>query len=139
MTKRREPRLFRYVLPGGWVVLAGRTDEDNERLSLSLAKPDDLWFHVRGMPGSHVVLRVAAGEDPDRETVRAAAAIAAYHSKARQGGTVPVSCTRARDVTKPRGAPRGTVQIRNEKLVKVRPGRPEAEAAAGPPPDDESW
>jgi predicted ribosome quality control (RQC) complex YloA/Tae2 family protein len=125
VTKRRDPRLFRYVLPGGWVVLAGRTDEDNERLSLSIAEPNDFWFHVRGMPGSHVVLQVPPGEEPDREIVRAAAAVAAYHSKARAGGTVAVSCTRARDVTKPRGAPRGTVQIRNEKLVKVRPELPE--------------
>jgi len=132
VTKRRDPRLFRYVLPGGWVVLAGRTDEDNERLSLSIAEPNDFWFHVRGMPGSPVVLQVPAGEEPDREIVRAAAAIAAYHSKARAGGTVPVSCTRARDVTKPRGAPRGTVQIRNEKLVKVRPELPE------PPPGEET-
>jgi predicted ribosome quality control (RQC) complex YloA/Tae2 family protein len=128
VTKRRDPRLFRYVLPGGWVVLAGRTDEDNERLSLSIAEPNDFWFHVRGMPGSHVVLRVPGEDEPDRETVRAAAAIAAYHSKARAGGTVPVSCTKARDVTKPRGAPRGTVQIRNEKLVKVRPELPEPPA-----------
>jgi predicted ribosome quality control (RQC) complex YloA/Tae2 family protein len=128
VTKRRDPRLFRYVLPGGWVVLAGRTDEDNERLSLSIAEPNDFWFHVRGMPGSHVVLHVPGAEEPDRETIRAAAAVAAYHSKARAGGTVPVSCTRARDVTKPRGAPRGTVQIRNEKLVKVRPGLPEPSA-----------
>jgi predicted ribosome quality control (RQC) complex YloA/Tae2 family protein len=128
---KKDPRLFRYVLPGGWEVLAGRTDDDNERLSLSIAEPNDFWFHVRGMPGSHVVLRVPAGEEPDRETVRAAAAVAAYHSKARAGGTVPVSCTRARDVSKPRGAPRGTVQIRNEKLVKVRPGLP----VAPPEPD----
>lgn len=125
-----KPRLFEYVLPGGWTVLAGRTDEDNERLSLSIAEPNDLWFHVRGMPGSHVVLRIPPGEEPDRETVRAAAAVAAYHSKARAGGVVPVSCTRARDVTKPRGAPRGTVQIRNEKIVKVRPEKPVPSPAA---------
>jgi len=129
VTGKRAPKLFEYVLPGGWTVLAGRTDEDNERLSLSIAEPNDLWFHVRCMPGSHVVLRVPPGEEPDRETVRAAAAIAAYHSKARAGGVVPVSCTRGRDVTKPRGAPRGTVQIRNEKLLKVRPGRPEPDSA----------
>ena len=134
---RNPPRLFRYVLPGGWEVLAGRTDEDNERLSLSVAEPNDFWFHVRGMPGSHVVLRVPGADEPDRETVRRAAAIAAYHSKARECGTVPVSCTRARDVSKPRGAPRGTVQIRNEKLVKVRPEVP-ATPAGGPGDEEET-
>ncbi len=118
------PRLFTYELPGGWEVLAGRTDADNDRLSLKLARPDDLWFHVRGMPGSHVVLRARAGERPDRDTVRLAAAIAAYHSKAKDGGTVAVSCTEARYVSKPRGAKPGTVTIRNERVLKVHPRLP---------------
>lgn len=122
-----EARLHRYVLPGGWIVLAGRTDEDNDRLSLKLARPDDWWFHVRGMPGSHVLLQVPAGADPPREAIKAAAAIAAWHSKARQGGQVAVSCTRARFVTKPRGAKPGTVEIRREEVIKVRPGLPEPE------------
>ena len=59
---------------------------DNDRLSLRLAGPDDWWFHVRGMPGSHVVLVAIAGNQPDRQTLKAAAAIAAWHSKARGGG-----------------------------------------------------
>ncbi len=115
------PRLLEYVLPGGWKVLVGRTDADNDRLSLKVARPDDWWFHVHGMPGSHVVLQCPPGEEPDRDTRKRAAAIAAYHSKAREGGVVPVSCTRARYVTKPRGAEIGTVQIRKEVVLKVRP------------------
>jgi predicted ribosome quality control (RQC) complex YloA/Tae2 family protein len=117
-----ETRLREYLLPGGFRVLVGRTDEDNDRLSLGIARGDDHWFHVRGMPGSHVVLSSPEGQEPDRETLRKAAAIAAYHSKARSGGAVPVSCTRAKYVTKPRGAKPGTVQIRREVVLKVRPG-----------------
>jgi predicted ribosome quality control (RQC) complex YloA/Tae2 family protein len=120
------PRAFEYRLPGGWIVLAGRNDEDNDRLSLSLAGPNDWWFHVRGLPGSHVILRVTPGRDPDRNILKMAAAVAAYHSKARQGGIVPVSATRARYVTKPRGAKTGTVQIRKEIVLKVRPALPDA-------------
>jgi hypothetical protein len=67
-------RLIEYVLPGGWKVLAGRTDADNEHLSLRVARPDDWWFHVRGMPGSHVVLQGPPGEDPDRRILKRAAA-----------------------------------------------------------------
>jgi predicted ribosome quality control (RQC) complex YloA/Tae2 family protein len=52
-------------------------------------------------------------------------AIAAYHSTARSAGVVPVSGTRAGDVTKPRGAPPGTVAIRRERVFKVRPSRGE--------------
>src|SRR5206468_5033673 len=113
-------RLIKYTLPGGWQVLVGRTDADNDCLSFRVARPDDWWFHVRGMPGSHVVLQGPAGDEPDRETLKHAAAIAAYHSKARKGGVVAVSCTRARYVQKPRDAKAGTVQIRKEVVLKVR-------------------
>jgi predicted ribosome quality control (RQC) complex YloA/Tae2 family protein len=102
-------------------VLAGRTDAANDRLSLRLARPGDLWFHIRGMPGSHVVLRVPPGAVPDRPTQELAAALAAYHSKARGAGIVAVSCTEARHVSKPSGAPPGTVTIRKESVLKVRP------------------
>jgi predicted ribosome quality control (RQC) complex YloA/Tae2 family protein len=122
-------RILHYTLPGGWQVLVGRSDADNDRLSLHLAKPNDWWFHVRGMPGSHVVLRARPEADPDRATLKRAAAIAAYHSKARTAGVVAVSCTRARYVTKPRDAPPGTVNIGKELVLKVRPQAPEVTAA----------
>lgn len=116
--------IVEYDLPGGWKVLVGRTDADNDYLSLKLAGSDDWWFHVRGLPGSHVILQGPAAEEADRSTLERAAAIAAYYSKAREGGVVPVSCTRARYVTKPRGAKPGTVNIRKESVLKVRPGLP---------------
>jgi predicted ribosome quality control (RQC) complex YloA/Tae2 family protein len=119
------PRMWTYTLPGGHRVMAGKTDVDNDRLSLKVAAPNDWWFHVRGMPGSHVVLVAAGGRTPDRSTLNQAAAVAAYHSKARSGGVVAVSGTLARYVSKPRGANPGTVQIRKERIFKVRPGLPE--------------
>jgi predicted ribosome quality control (RQC) complex YloA/Tae2 family protein len=105
--------------------MAGKTDADNDRLSLKVAGPGDWWFHVRGMPGSHVILVAARDQTPDRQTLEAAAAIAAYHSKARGGGVVAVSGTLARYVTKPRGAKPGSVRIRKERVFKVRPGLPD--------------
>ena len=116
--------IVEYDLPGGWKVLGGRTDADNDYLRLKLAGSDDWWFHVRGLPGSHVILQGPAAEEADRGTLERAAAIAAYYSKAREAGVVPVSCTRARYVTKPRGAKPGTVNIRKESVLKVRPGLP---------------
>jgi predicted ribosome quality control (RQC) complex YloA/Tae2 family protein len=120
--ERARHNIFEYELPGGWKVLAGKSDEDNDFLSLKAALPDDYWFHVRNMPGSHVILRARPDEDPDRETLKRAAAVAAFHSKARKDGIVAVSCTRARYVTKPRGARPGTVRIRKETVFKIRPG-----------------
>ena len=116
------PQTYTYELPGGWIVLAGKTESDNDRLSIRFAHPQDWWFHVHGTSGSHVLLKAKeSGKEPGKEILKAAAAIAAYHSKARGGGTVPVSCTRARFVTKPKGAKPGTVSIRKEKIIKVRP------------------
>jgi len=121
MEKGQRCNISEYDLPGDWKVLTGKSDADNDFLSFKVANPNDYWFHVRGMPGSHVILRAKPGEDPDRETLKRAAAIAAFHSKARKGGIVAVSCTMARYVTKPRGARPGTVRIRKEAVLKVRP------------------
>jgi predicted ribosome quality control (RQC) complex YloA/Tae2 family protein len=120
-------RLWRHELPGGWEVLAGRTEADNEHLSTRLLRQNDYWFHVRGMPGSHVVLCSQEGEQPSRQTLEQAAAIAAWYSKGRAGGLVAVSCTLGKFVGKPRGAPVGTVEIRREQVLKVRPALPEGQ------------
>lgn len=119
------PRLWEYTLPGGYRVMAGKTDADNDRLSLKVAGANDWWFHVRGMPGSHVVLVLEKNQAPDRATLERAAAVAAYHSKARGGGVVAVSGTLARYVSKPRGAKPGSVRIRKERVFKVRPAIPD--------------
>jgi predicted ribosome quality control (RQC) complex YloA/Tae2 family protein len=117
-------KLIEYELPGGFRVLVGKTDRDNDELSLKIARQDDHWFHIHGMPGSHVVLQAPEGVEVGRRTLEQAAAIAAYYSKARNAGVVPVSCTLARYVSKPRGAKPGTVEIRKETVLKVRPKLP---------------
>jgi predicted ribosome quality control (RQC) complex YloA/Tae2 family protein len=119
------PDVWKYALPGGWEALAGKTDADNDLLSLKTARANDLWFHVHGLSGSHVVLRGREGATADSATIKAAAAIAAWHSKARTAGIVPVSCTEAKNVSKPRGAKPGTVHIKREKTIKVRPALPQ--------------
>ena len=121
-----QPDCWIYPLPDAFEVLAGKTDADNDILSLKTAKPNDLWFHAHGLPGSHVILRHPEGDKPDNATIKVAAAIAAWHSKARNAGTVPVSCTEAKHVGKPRGARPGSVSIKREKTIKVRPALPDA-------------
>lgn len=118
-------RLTRYELDNGWIALAGKSDRDNEILSLKLAHPNDWWFHIRGMPGSHVVLRSSARKGvPDAKLLKKVAAIAAWHSKARNGGQTAVSCTQIKNISKPRGSKHGTVSIRKEKIYKVYPQKP---------------
>lgn len=131
----KAPRLLEYKLAEGWRVLAGRSDADNDLLSLKTARANDYWFHVRGVPGSHVILQGPAGEEPSPAMIKQAAAIAAWHSKARNAGVTPVACTLAKYVSKPKGAKAGTVTIRKEKIVKVRPALPTSE---GTPRDDDN-
>lgn len=125
MIDKFKHNIIEYKLSGNWIVLAGKTDADNDYLSLKMADPNDYWFHVRGMPGSHVILRAKDGEEPDKSILKDAAAIAVYHSKAKNGGVTAVSCTMAKYISKPRGAKPGTVTIKKESVLKVRPGIPD--------------
>jgi predicted ribosome quality control (RQC) complex YloA/Tae2 family protein len=125
ITLGRSTRVTQYLLDGGWEILAGKTSRDNDELSLKLAGAKDWWFHVRGTSGSHVLLRYRDDAEPDRDVLRTAARVAAFHSKARAGGQVSVTMTRAAFVSKPRGSKPGTVTIRKERVLKVRPALPE--------------
>ena len=116
-----KPRIIAYQLLGEWTLLVGASDADNDYLSTQVAEPNDWWFHADGVPGSHVILRAKQNDEPGKDTLRQAAAVAAYHSKARHAGTISVHCTRARYVKKPRGVKTGTVQVARGRTLKVRP------------------
>jgi hypothetical protein len=117
------PRKFE--LPGGWVVLVGRSNRENDVLTHRLARPNDLWFHARGAAGSHVVLRRGGRKDnPPRDIISRTAAIAAYFSKARTSAMVPVIYTEKRHVRKPRKGAPGLALCTHEKVVMVAPGLP---------------
>jgi len=126
-----EPKCWRYDAGDGWTVFAGKTDEDNDLLSLRFALPDDYWFHVNTLPGSHVLLRAPEGFEGSapKEKLLFAAGIALWHSKARNAGQTPVCCTRARFVSKPRHAKPGLVTVSHEKIIKARPLQPESPAS----------
>jgi len=110
-------KIKKFLSSSGAEIWVGMDDASNDALSLKLAAPEDLWFHVAGFPGSHVLLR---GAD-DRESIKEAAALAAWFSKMRNGRNVSVHYCPAKNVSKPRGARAGTVRIKREKKVKVTP------------------
>ncbi len=123
---RPEPKCWKYEVRG-WKIMAGKTDEDNDMLSLETAKPDEHWFHISGLPGSHVILRKPDDDEnatADKHLMETAAAVAAWHSKARNGGWCTVNTTLARNVSKPRGAKPGLVEIRDVKSIRVKPALP---------------
>ncbi|WP_437761440.1 NFACT RNA binding domain-containing protein [Sorangium sp. So ce281] len=118
-------RPYRTLTIDGFEVLVGRGDEDNDALTFEIAEPHDLWLHVAGgTPGSHVIVRNPERVEVPREVVERAAAAAAWYSKARSAAKVEVHVCRAADVSKPRGAPAGTVQLARWKSVRVRPEIP---------------
>jgi len=117
-------RPYRTVVVDGFEVLIGRGERENDELTFDVAEPHDLWLHVGGgTPGSHVVIRNPERGEVPREVIERAAALAAWYSKARGAPRVEVHVCRAADVSKPRGAPAGLVEIRREKKLKVQPAK----------------
>jgi len=114
---------YRAVDVQGFEVLVGKGDAENDRLTFEVAEPHDLWLHVAGPAGSHVVVRNPEKLDElPREVIQRAAELAAWHSKARGSrGKVEVHVCRAADVSKPRGFAPGEVQLRKWTAVKVYP------------------
>ena len=118
-------RPYRTILVDGFEVLIGRGSEENDTLTFEIGEPQDLWLHVAGgTPGSHVIVRNPDKVEVPRDVVERAAAAAAWYSKARNAAKVEVHVCRVADVSKPRGAPTGLVELARWKSMRVRPGLP---------------
>jgi predicted ribosome quality control (RQC) complex YloA/Tae2 family protein len=120
-TERRTGRGYRAFEHQGWEILVGKGARDNDVLTFEVAGRNDLWMHVSGWSGSHVVVRVPeeSGEPP-REVVDYAARLAAWFSKGRGAkGKVEVHVCRAGDVRKTPRSPAGQVQLTRWTAVKV--------------------
>ena len=109
-----------FVSESGFTILVGRNNRQNDRLTLKDSDKNDLWFHTKDIPGSHTVI-VSGGKQPDEQTILYAAQLAAYHSKAKNAGKVPVDYTKIRYVSKPQGAKPGMVIYVNQQTLFVSP------------------
>ncbi len=115
----------RFDLDDPWFVLVGRSDQENDEITFRLSSPDDVWMHAQQVPGSHIVLRSSgATGNPPATVLEAAAAIAAFYSKARHSNLVPVIYTHRKYVRKFRGAKPGQVTCEREKTIFVEPKLP---------------
>jgi len=114
-------RRYRTVVVEGYEVLIGKGDAENDELTFALAAPGDFWLHVAGgVPGSHIVVRNPEKLDTlPRAVLERAAELAAWHSKARAARRVDVHLCRVADVSKPRGAPPGQVELRRWERMRV--------------------
>jgi predicted ribosome quality control (RQC) complex YloA/Tae2 family protein len=105
----------------GWEILVGKSAAGNDRLTTKLARPDDLWLHAEGLPGSHVLVRNPQKAEIPSDILVKAASLAAAHSKGKSADKVPVTYTRARFVRKPKGAKPGLVTLSQRKTIMVKP------------------
>ncbi len=114
-----QPR--RYQTPSGHEILIGRNNRQNDFLTFRLAGDYDLWFHTQEIPGSHVLLRLPAGDVPQDGDLEYVANLAAYYSQARQSEQVPVVYTQPKHVYKPKGAKPGMAIYKQETVIWGRP------------------
>ena len=104
----------------GKIARVGRSAADNDALTLKHAGPNDLWLHVRGRKGSHVVVPMGKGEDPTPDVLVDAAHLAVHFSQAKGEDDVEVTYTRRKYVRKPKGVAPGAVIVTREKTLMLR-------------------
>jgi predicted ribosome quality control (RQC) complex YloA/Tae2 family protein len=108
---------YRYQTPSQFEVLVGRNNRQNDLLTSKVAGDYDLWFHTQEIPGSHVLLRLNAGDAPEDVDLQCVANLTAYYSRARQSEQVPVIYTRPKHVYKSKGAKPGMVIYKQETVI----------------------
>lgn len=114
-----QPR--RYQTPSGYEVLVGRNNRQNDILTFKTATDYDLWFHAQEISGSHVLLRLNAGDAPEEKDLQFTANLAAYYSQGRESEQVPVVYTNPNHVYKPKGAKPGMVIYSKETVIWGKP------------------
>ncbi len=122
--KKRKNRYSEYKTSGGYTVLVGKNNTQNDYLTHRVAEKHDIWFHVKDIPGSHVIL-VTGGEEPSSADYTEAAEIAAYFSKA-GAASVAVDYTEVKNIKKPQGAKPGFVTYKTNYTAYVVPKNPES-------------
>jgi predicted ribosome quality control (RQC) complex YloA/Tae2 family protein len=104
----------------GFTILIGKNSRQNEEVTFHQASAHDIWLHARGVPGSHVIVKAAGREVPQR-TVEQAASLAAYYSQARGSTNVPVDYTLQRYVRHMKGGGPGMVVYERERTIYSHP------------------
>ncbi len=120
---KKEPEYKPLVLHYGDIeLLVGKNNVQNDYVTTKVARNNDVWFHAKDIPGSHVIIRNHQAQQELSQTILDFAAhIAAYFSKSRQSALVPVDYTLKRYVHKPNGAKPGRVIYENQKTIYITP------------------
>lgn len=110
----------RFISTDGLTILVGRNARENDELTFGLANSDDLWLHARGVPGSHVVVRLEKGKDAPPATVLDAATLALLYSDLKRSAKGEVIYTRRKWVRKAKNQAPGAVLVTREQSLTVR-------------------
>lgn len=116
--KRQKPEKY-LATDGQTIILVGRNNLQNDELTFKMAKKDELWFHAKDIPGSHVV--ITGNLQPSDEVKTDAAELAAYFSKARLSNLVQVDMIEVKKLNKPTGGKPGFVTYTGQKTLRVTP------------------
>ena len=116
--KRQKPEKY-LATDGQTIILVGRNNLQNDELTFKMAKKDELWFHAKDIPGSHVV--ITGNLQPSDEVKTDAAELAAYFSKARLSNLVQVDMIEIKKLNKPTGGKPGFVTYTGQKTLRVTP------------------
>lgn len=117
--KLQKTKITTYILPSGNTVLVGKNNIQNDLVTNKLSRPNELWFHTKDIPGSHVVLQNS--DEPSEDDIRLCANIAAYFSQARDSSSVPVNYTKIKNIKKIPGYKGCFVSIKGEKTIYIDP------------------
>ncbi len=119
--------LRRFKTPSGRDVLVGKSGKGNDRLLREKARNGDLWFHVKGIPGTHVLLPRRERDQVTHEEMEFAAGLAAWFSRARGKGPVDVIAADVKDLRRPTGALPGQVTVGKHTTLRVEASEPKGE------------
>lgn len=118
--QKSKPEFKEFLSSEGYKILVGKNNRQNDYLTTVLANKNDLWFHTKNIPGSHVIV-FCGGEKVSDETILQAATLAAFNSKASGSTQIPVDYTPVKFVKKPNGAKPGMVIYTTNKTVYINP------------------
>ena len=130
LNKKRKPDIpkpMHFVSDDGYDIYVGKNNKQNDYVTLKLSRSTDIWFHTKGIHGSHAIIKTDDGLSVPDETYMQAARLAAFYSKGRGSENVPVDYTEVKNVKKPSGAKPGMVIYVNYNTLYVTPDEKEAE------------
>ncbi len=119
--KPKKSKPLHYVSSDGYDIFVGKSNLQNDELTLRMAESTDIWMHTKDIPGSHVIIRTNGQKELPEATMEEAANLAAFYSKAKNSSMVPVDYTQRKNIKKPNGAKPGMVIYLTNRTIYITP------------------